>query len=318
MARPLRLQYLGAFYHISSRGNERKAIFRSEADRKKFISYLESAHERYHALIHCYCLLDNHYHLLLETPRGNLSQILHHINGAYTTYFNVKRKRAGHLFQGRFRAILVEKEVYGQELSRYIHLNPLRAGMVENLADYPWSSYAYYVGMKKRPSWLETRMILGYFSENEHRAHGKYQAYLEEASHTPIRNPLKEVFASTFLGNQRFIDGVSQKKPIPKDSDIRNIPALRVLTQRPSLGEIRAQAELVVGDQGRLLRKFGVFISHQYGGYSLKEVGSLYGMKEAAVSQASRRFKQEVQEKASIKSLCKKIIQNLTLLNVET
>lgn len=246
-----------------------------------------------------------------------MSEILHHINGAYTTFFNVKRKRAGHLFQGRFRAILVEKEVYGQELSRYIHLNPLRAGVVENLADYPWSSYAYYVGMKTPPSWLETRMILGYFSENELRAHREYQAYLEEAFHTPIRNPLKEVLASTFLGNQSFINRVSRKKPIPKDSDIRNIPALRVLTQRPSLREIRAQAELVVGDHGRLARKFSVFISHQYGGYSLKEVGSFYGMKEAAVSQASRRFKQDVQEKASVKTLCKKITQNLTLLNVE-
>ena len=127
MARPLRIQYPGAFYHVTSRGNARKAIFRSNRDREKFLSYLESAHDRYGATIHVYCLMDNHYHVLVETPLGNLSKILHHINGAYTTYFNTKRKRSGHLFQGRYKAILVEKDSYCKELSRYIHLNPIRA-----------------------------------------------------------------------------------------------------------------------------------------------------------------------------------------------
>ncbi|MCK4486466.1 MAG: transposase, partial [Desulfobacterales bacterium] len=107
MARPLRIQYPGAFYHVTSRGNERKAIFRSNSDRERFLSYLESAHGRYGAIIHVYCLIDNHYHILLETPLSNLSKVLHHINGAYTTYFNTKRKRSGHLFQGRYKAILV-------------------------------------------------------------------------------------------------------------------------------------------------------------------------------------------------------------------
>jgi putative transposase len=135
MARPLRIQFPGAFYHVTSRGNERKAIFRNDRDRQKFLSYLESAHESYGARVHVYCLMENHYHLLLETPRGNLSQILHHVNGAYTTYYNVKRRRSGHLFQGRYRALLVEKESYCQELSRYIHLNPVRAALVEEPED---------------------------------------------------------------------------------------------------------------------------------------------------------------------------------------
>ena len=110
--------------------NARKAVFRTDLDREQFLSYLQSARERYGAVIHVYCLLSNHYHLLLETPRGNLSQILHHINGAYTTYFNVKRDRSGHLFQGRFRVIFVENEEYAHDLSRYIHLNPYRVGLI--------------------------------------------------------------------------------------------------------------------------------------------------------------------------------------------
>ena len=129
MARPLRITFPGAFYHITSRGNEQKVVFKSKRDREKFLEYLESATRRYAALIHAYCMMDNHYHLMLETPSGNLPEIMRHINGAYTTYFNIKRKRSGHLFQGRYKAILVEIDEYAKELSRYIHLNPVMAGM---------------------------------------------------------------------------------------------------------------------------------------------------------------------------------------------
>ncbi len=205
MARPLRIQYAGAFYHVTSRGNERKAIFKNDRDREKFLSYLQSAHERYGAVIDVYCLMDNHYHLLLETPRGNLSEIVHHINGAYTTYFNLKRQRCGHLFQGRYRAILVEKDTYCQELSRYIHLNPLRAEMVKDLRRYPWSSYPEYIGLKKA-SWLETGSILGYFGSQQRRSQRKYRSYVEEGIRIELKNPLRDVFASTFLGSEGFIN----------------------------------------------------------------------------------------------------------------
>ncbi len=160
MARPVRITYPGAFYHITSRGNERKAIFKSKRDREKFLEYLESAVLRYNAIIHTYCLMDNHYHLLLETPTGNLSQIMRHINGAYTTYFNIKRKRAGHLFQGRYKSVLVDINEYAQELSRYIHLNPVRAKIVELPELHEWSSYPHFIGKKKSPEWLQRAFIL--------------------------------------------------------------------------------------------------------------------------------------------------------------
>ena len=163
MARPLRIQYPGAVYHITSRGNERKDVFKSKRDREKFLSYLKTATERYGAKIHVYCLMGNHYHLLLETPEGNLSQIMRHINGAYTTYFNTKRNRSGHLFQERIKAILVEADEYATHLSRYIHLNPERAGMVGNPVDYPWTSYRHYIGREKPPEWLVTDFVLGFF-----------------------------------------------------------------------------------------------------------------------------------------------------------
>jgi REP element-mobilizing transposase RayT len=126
MTRPLRISFPGAFYHVTSRGNERRPISQSRRDFERFIGYLESATERYGARVHCFCLMTNHYHLLLETPRANLGAILHHLNTSYTNYFNKKRGRNGHLFQGRYKAILVEKDSYALELSRYIHLNPVR------------------------------------------------------------------------------------------------------------------------------------------------------------------------------------------------
>lgn len=154
MARALRITFTGAFYHVTSRGNDRKNVFKSKPDREKFLEYLESATQRYNAVIHAYCLLNNHYHLLLETPCGNLPQSMRHINGAYTTYFNVKRARSGRVFQGRYKAILVDIDEYAKELSGYIHLNPVRAKMVETPEMHDWSSYKFYIGKEKPAEWL--------------------------------------------------------------------------------------------------------------------------------------------------------------------
>jgi putative transposase len=318
VARPLRIQYSGAFYHVTSRGNERKAIFRNDRDREKFVSYLQSAHERYGGIIHVYCLMDNHYHLLLETPRGNLSEILHHINGAYTTYFNIKRQRSGHLLQGRYRAILVEKDAYCQELSRYIHLNPLRGGIVKALTGYPWSSYPYYIGLKKKPFWLETGYILAYFGQEGLRAQKKYKAYVEETIGVELKDPLAAVFASTFLGSQEFIKQVRQRAKILEEADTRNIPVLKALVERPSLEEIKKRVEDRVEPNSPLFKKFCIHISHRYGGFSLKEIGARYSMQGSAVSQASGRFKQRIIEEPSLRKLLRQIVTKLNLLNVET
>jgi REP element-mobilizing transposase RayT len=154
MGRPLRITYPGAHYHITARGNQQKDIFKSRRDREQFLSYLESSAIRYGAVIHAYCLMKNHYHLLMETPDGNLPEIMRHINGAYTNYHNTKRKQVGHLFQGRYMAVLIEADEYLMELSRYIHLNPVRAGITAKPEGYPWSSYLDYIGKRRAPSWL--------------------------------------------------------------------------------------------------------------------------------------------------------------------
>jgi REP element-mobilizing transposase RayT len=137
MARPLRILYEGAFYHITARGNEEKKIFQSHKDYEKFLSYLSDAFHKFSMVLHAFVLMTNHYHLIVESPKANLSSFMHALNSAYMAYFNIKRGRSGHLFQRRYKAFINDKNHYLLELSRYLHLNPVRAGMTERPEDYP-------------------------------------------------------------------------------------------------------------------------------------------------------------------------------------
>ena len=318
MARPLRIQYPGAFYHVTSRGNERKAIFKNKRDREKFLSYLESASERYDAVIHTYCLMDNHYHLLLETPRSNLSQILHHINGAYTTYFNVKRDRSGHLLQGRYKAILVEKDAYCQELSRYIHLNPVRAGVVKWPSEYTWSSYRELSGLKEKPEWLVVDSILGYFDKDRSIAQRLYRNFVEEGLEQDLADPLKGVFASTFLGKEEFVSWAKEKWIGYKNVDARNVPVIKKIMNKPTFERIDEIVESVVGKEDKLYKKFCLYASHQMVGFPLKETGSYYHMRGSAISQSSRRFKQQLAKDKKLRQMESAIKKEIGMSNVET
>ncbi len=290
MARPLRIQYPNAFYHITSRGNERRAIFGSEGDYERLLGYFESATERYGARIHCFCLMPNHYHLLLETPRANLQRILHHLNTSYTSYFNAKAERVGHLFQGRYRAILVEKDAYALELSRYIHLNPVRARLVKEPSQYPWSSYVAYVVGEKKWEWLEREFILGQLSSNQREAQRRYQGFVREGMLQPLEDPLKKVVASTLLGTERFIEGVKERL-IKKGTSHRDLPALRKLSYWPDLSLIVRESERVFGKGTIESRRVALYLSHRLSGLSLAEIGKYFGgIGPSAVSQNTRRL----------------------------
>ena len=162
----------------------------------------------------------------METPLGNLPQIMRHINGAYTTYFNLKHQRSGHLFQGRYKAILVDIDEYAKRLSRYIHLNPVRAKMVDRPEEYRWSSYQYYVGQKKSPGWLVTDFILGYFGEKNSEARRGYRTFVETLIGQEYKSPLKEVVGSTILGSRDFIETIRDKYLSDKKVD-PNLPVLK-------------------------------------------------------------------------------------------
>ncbi len=311
MARPIRIEYPGAFYHVTARGNEGKKIFTGTQDCRAFFSCLESVNRRYQAVIHVYCLMNNHYHLLLETPGGNLSQILQHINGTYTRYFNIRRKRSGHLFQGRYKAILVDPEAYATELSRYIHLNPIRAGLTGRPEEYPWSSYRYYVSRRDKPDWLTVDLILGYFSRNPSVSQKDYHDFVFALVDRKYESPLRDATASTILGSKDFVHAIKERYVAGRKPD-RNLPALTELSKFPILEILRA-TEGEWGKDNPLTKKAALNLCHRYSGRTLREIGSYFSIGESAVSQASRRFQSALEEDPKLRKRMQGLRRKLRL-----
>lgn len=314
MARPLRIEYPAAFYHITSRGNEGQDIFKNDSERTRFLSYLESAKERYNAVIHVYCLMSNHYHILLETPLGNLSQIMRHINGAYTTYFNVKRQRSGHLFQGRYKAIVIDADEYAAELSRYIHLNPVRVGIVDRPEQYRWSSHRYYVGKEKTPKWLKLNFILGYFGKRKSISQKKYHEFVNALVDKEYESPLTNTIASTILGGSDFVKDLKDKHLTSKKVD-RNLPTLKELN-KASITEITKEVDSIFAKDPSLSKKIAIYLCHRYSGRTLKEIGTHFRIGESGVSQASRRVELTIHKDKKLKEKIKYVINRLRLCNV--
>ncbi len=309
MARQLRIEYPGALYHVTSRGNEKKDIFRSIKDRDKFLSYLSSAWERHSAVFHAYCLMSNHFHLMVETPLGNLSWIMKHINGSYTTYFNVKHKRAGHLLQGRYKAVLVQADAYAAELSRYIHLNPVRAKMVSTPEEYRWSSCSRYLEGTE-PSWLSTGLVLGYFGTEDEDRRRNYRDYLYDAIGKESRDPLSDSVASTILGSDDFVRDIREKYLDGKEND-RELPALRDLSRGPGVAEIKALSEEAFQENERLARMAGIYLCWRYSGAKLKEIGALYGISESGVNRACSRFEKMMERNEDLRERLQRLTGKL-------
>ncbi|XYJ08738.1 transposase [Telluria sp. B2] len=203
MTRPLRLEFPGALYHVTSRGNRQNAIYRDDSDRRAWLDLLGLVCKRHNFLIHGFCQMTNHFHLLIETLEGNLSQGMRQLNGVYTQHYNHRHRLVGHLFQGRYKAILVQKESYLLELARYIVLNPVRANMVAAPGDWQWSSHHYLVHSAHPPTWLECDCILGRFGPTRAEAIRAYDAFvlagINEAS------PLAATRHRILLGDDAFI-----------------------------------------------------------------------------------------------------------------
>jgi REP element-mobilizing transposase RayT len=315
MARPLRIEFPGAYYHVTSRGNERKNIFKDKKDREQFLSYVGSAYLRYKAVIHIYCLMNNHYHLLIETPKGNLSQIMRHINGAYTTYYNIRHRRPGHLFQGRYKAILVDADAYAGELSRYIHLNPVRAGMIEIPEKYKWSSYSYYIKKKKKPEWLMIEFILDYFKGIGMDPRKRYRDFVIARMSGIYESPLEETVASTILGSERFIENIQERYLKGKEKS-RDLPALGKLASSPDINEIYNAIKSVIKNDPSLLRNYVLYLCRNNSGKTLKEIGNYFGISEAAVSQTNYRFCHRLEKDNKLKKRISRIQEGIALFKV--
>ena len=240
---------------------------------------------------------------------------MRHINGSYTTYFNVKRNRSGHLFQGRYKAILVDKDEYAGELSRYIHLNPVRAKMTESPEDYEWSSYRSYVGKAKPPKWLTEDFILGYFGGDGKEAQRKYEEFVNALIGREYDSPLKEAVAASILGRLEFVEEIKERYLGEKQAD-RDMPALAELKRGPSYEEIWNRVRKVIDDDQVLAKKAALYISHRYSGRPLREIGRECGISESGVSQASCRFRKVLEDNRTLEKKVKKISEGLGLSNV--
>jgi REP element-mobilizing transposase RayT len=293
MARQLRIEYPGAFYHVTSRGNRKQPIFLQDDDRRYFLSRLDEAHEKKDAVIHAYCLMENHYHLILETPRGNLSRIMHSINTAYTIYFNGCHSRCGHLFQGRFKAILVDAQTYMQELSRYIHLNPVIAGIVASPERYPWSSYRDLLGLREPPRWLQGTFILRFFGGHPDAARKRFAEFIVEGMKQPIQDPTLKADPSSILGSEGFVARIKRTCLADKAVDFE-VPDLRRLRLRPELRRIQSEAEKMLGPKNRFSRNLAIFLSHKCTDFTLKEIGDHFGLSTSSISQICGRMKTDV------------------------
>lgn len=234
MARPLRIEYDGALYHVTSRGNEQKPIFRNHSDRELFLTVLSQVTERFHWLCHAYCLMDNHYHLVIETPDANLSKGMRQLIGVYTQAFNRCHHRAGHLFQGRFKGILVQKESYFLEVCRYVVLNPVRARAASHPRDWAWSSYLATGGLTAVPRFLTVDEILSHFGQRRGPAREKYRQFVKDGiGAATIWEGLE---AQSLLGMEGFADAL--RSHVTGKQTLREIPKGQRLIGRTSLKKL--------------------------------------------------------------------------------
>lgn len=313
MPRPARIEYENAFHHVMNRGRNHQTIFHDTAYFEAFLYTLQEANEQFDAVFHAYCLMDNHYHLLIETPKANLSRIMRHINGVYTQRYNRMHKTDGSLFKGRYKSVLVDEDAYLLQLSRYIHRNPIemKHPLVSQLAGYPWSSYCAYINKAAAPSWLyrdKTYQMLG----KRDRYLG-YQAYIAEGIDEEIQRYYGKDNILSVLGDKHFREAVKQEA---QDYDLDVLRA--VLQDRPSIDEIISRVSQIFSEAEKSIRQksvtrrisnsaraFALYACQKYTASTLNEIATAFGLAQAGSASFSiNRIKKEIAQAEWLKPIC--------------
>jgi REP element-mobilizing transposase RayT len=303
MPRPQRIEYEGAFHHVMNRGRARKTIFHDDGYFNAFLETLQEASQRFDAIFHAYCLMNNHYHLLVETPNANLSRIMKHVNGVYTQRHNRMRGTDGPLFRGRFKSILVDEDACLLQLSRYIHRNPIetKRPLVSRLLDYPWSSYPAYANKAKCPGWLhreKTYQMLG----QKRKYHG-YQAYVAQGIDDDTLRFYSRGNIAPVLGDMAFRESARQKT---LETDLKKLRT--TLQDRPVSTEIVTRVADIFGvkvesitkkSNGRRMpnpaRAFAMYVSQEYGNMTLKDIKAVFGLGHTGSASFSiNKIRQEI------------------------
>ena len=278
MARPLRIEFAGALYHITSRGDRREAIYDDDEDREAFLNVLAEVVDRYNWFCHAFCLMTNHYHLVVETAEGNLSRGMRQLNGVYTQATNRRHNRVGHLFQGRFKGILVDQDAYLLELSRYVVLNPLRAGMVDLPEQWPWSSYRAMIGVAPVPQWLAVDGLLSQFGIDRAEAQQRYRRFVLDGVGQRIWGGLRQ---QIYLGDERFVERMQAKAKI--EGDVLSVPQAQRRPPAPSLMDIVARHEA---------RNDAIVAAYATGAYSYREIAEHFNIHLGTVGRIVRKAMQ--------------------------
>lgn len=308
MSRPYRIQIEDGFYHITSRGNDRKVIYSSQRDFEKFLEYLRTAKDKFKFYLHAYCLMSNHYHLFIETTQANLSRIMQYLNTSYSVYYNLKHKKTGHLFQGRYKSVLVQQDAYFAELTRYIHLNPVRANIVRNPAEYCWSSYKAYI-TNKTDSCVDIERVKQYLSLSL----DNYRQFVETAE--GCFNPLKNVYAGFILGGVGFIqDKLKQLRLEVKSKDFAYKRAVTsIIDPHEIIGVVanhyKVAVDIMISSISRPMtaKKTAIYLLHRRTGLTNAQIGAIFNMAPAAVSMAAVSLVREMVKNTELKDAVERL-----------
>lgn len=315
MARPLRISYPNAFYHVTCRGNDRRAIFRDDEDRKRFLELLTSALEIFTIRVHAYVLMSNHFHLILETAKANLSEFMRQFNISYTGYYNRRHRRIGHLYQGRFKAIVVDQDSYLLELSRYVHLNPIRIKpkaqraapeRIREINQFRWSSLPGYLDRKRKASWITYEAVLGYVGGSRE----KYAAFVQEGIRQGFGTPWDNLLAQMVLGDRNFVERLKRMKTAVIKGSAKDQPSYRMIQSVEAEALLKLAADYFRLSEADLTKKRGqhrqeralvMELLHRYSGLKQRMIGErLGGLDEGLVSRDRRGIREKIETEPEV------------------
>jgi putative transposase len=299
MTRPLRLEFPGALYHLTARGDRQEDIFLDDTDRQAFLHLLAKEVRQQRWRLYAYCLMSNHYHLLVETPEGNLVAGMRRLNGVYTQAFNRRHGRVGHVFQGRYKSILVEKDAYLLELARYIVLNPVRAQMVKRAEDWPWSSYRATAGKAEAPDWLSADALLSHFGADVSSVRQAYGQFVRAGVRGP--SPWVAVRSQIYLGGDKFLARMAK---LAGEAEGEGVPKMHRQPARPDADTVLADVakifrlapERVTGRASQAAFRVWVYLLRRVANLSLREVAEKAGVSPGRISQIQRALEAEGNE----------------------
>jgi len=337
MARPLRIEDAEMWYHVMSRGNSRNSIFSNDEDYKKFLDQLNKSCKMFDVEVHSYVLMANHFHLFIKTNNANLSRFMHRLLTAYTVWFNRKHKRVGHLFQGRYKSIIVDNNAYGTEINRYIHLNPVRSHKFCKLSitqkrkllqKYKWSSYPATIGLAVSPDFLFTNGILENFGDEIEEQRQNYSRFVEKGFSNKLENPSINIVGKSVLGDKNFIekiqkkilnDGISDKDTKNNARIITSVNLEKIIEVVSSFYGINKEHIIDSAKQrgGNEPRQVTFYLASEFclGKINTRDIGSLMGgVTGYSVSLAHKRMNLRLKKD---KSLAKSLARLKAMLNVD-